>query len=286
VVPVEPVGRCIYCGKTDPAPARRFTDEHVVPYAFGGNLVLPEASCLKCQHIINKEIETPVLSGDWGNLREKYRMPTRGRSGRTHVASSDHSGRRMMIPIDDYPAIVPFWSFGTARLINGSQNLQRRQISLLGDSDGVEDRACKTKHPTWNGTYSIRVRFDAYARLLAKVAYSWVVATSGTGWFRESITPIIRGIEKDFTTHVGGLLDGYGANDENDEPSFLIQTTGNGTGLVIFQSKLITGHPISRYHVVLGECDVEIGDDGRTVTLKTAPTNDTIRIERPPSRQS
>lgn len=41
----EPAGFCIYCHARD----CDLTDEHIVPYAFGGNLVLPKASCNTCQ---------------------------------------------------------------------------------------------------------------------------------------------------------------------------------------------------------------------------------------------
>src|SRR5258708_37034090 len=82
-IPYLPVGSCIYCGATQPTPGfSRFGDEHIVPFAFGGKLLLPEASCRTCERIINKQIETPVLRQEWGPLRDKMGWPTRDRPGR------------------------------------------------------------------------------------------------------------------------------------------------------------------------------------------------------------
>lgn len=73
-----PVGRCIYCGTKE----GDLTDEHIVPFALGGNMILPKASCIPCQRIINQEIETPtlnVLSGSYGPLRLGLNLPTRNK---------------------------------------------------------------------------------------------------------------------------------------------------------------------------------------------------------------
>jgi hypothetical protein len=43
-----PIRRCIYCGTCvadKRAATARFGDEHIIPFAFGGRLELPEASC-------------------------------------------------------------------------------------------------------------------------------------------------------------------------------------------------------------------------------------------------
>jgi hypothetical protein len=40
---------CIYCGtQADQTEAKELSDEHIIPYALGGNLVLPKASCDRC----------------------------------------------------------------------------------------------------------------------------------------------------------------------------------------------------------------------------------------------
>ena len=39
------IGKCIYCGSTEPA----LTTEHVIPEALGGTELLLEATCEECQ---------------------------------------------------------------------------------------------------------------------------------------------------------------------------------------------------------------------------------------------
>ena len=105
------VGRCIYCGATEPPlGARRFTDEHIIPLALGGNLILQEASCTDCAAIINREIETPVLSLNGGLPTNQAKFPQAGakarggRPGREHVTLtrrwSPHAdpGRGLFLP--------------------------------------------------------------------------------------------------------------------------------------------------------------------------------------------
>src|SRR5271165_2543948 len=53
----EPIGRCIYCGAkryTSNDPLAKLGDEHIIPLAFGGNLLLPEASCRACEKITSR----------------------------------------------------------------------------------------------------------------------------------------------------------------------------------------------------------------------------------------
>ena len=73
-----PVGQCIYCGIVDVPPGmKRFHDEHIVPLALNGTLILPEASCRQCERVINKEIENRLLSEEYARFRAKHGLPTR-----------------------------------------------------------------------------------------------------------------------------------------------------------------------------------------------------------------
>jgi 5-methylcytosine-specific restriction endonuclease McrA len=54
---VKPARVCIYCGRTD-----GLTEEHVVPFALGGNLIIPDASCPSCRDMTSA-FETKVLRG-------------------------------------------------------------------------------------------------------------------------------------------------------------------------------------------------------------------------------
>src|ERR1700733_7626443 len=92
----DPVGSCIYCGRTTlPHGVDRFTDEHIIPLGLGGTRILPEASCVKCQRTINREIETPILFHEWQRFRDKHKFPTRNpkaRRERSHVSAPSLGG--------------------------------------------------------------------------------------------------------------------------------------------------------------------------------------------------
>jgi hypothetical protein len=72
-------GRCIYCGTRD----GKLHKEHIVPLSLGGKHVLPDASCLTCQKLINEKVEQPLLKGMLAPLRIMHAYPSRKRSTKT-----------------------------------------------------------------------------------------------------------------------------------------------------------------------------------------------------------
>ena len=70
------VGRCIYCRATG-----NLTDEHVIPYALGGELVLEDASCSACAKITSKD-ELVCAHDIFGPLRISYNYRTRRKKKR------------------------------------------------------------------------------------------------------------------------------------------------------------------------------------------------------------
>jgi len=69
-------GKCIYCGDTT-SPR---TEEHVLPYAIAGNmLVFEDACCPTCQKKI-LEFEQPTLQESFKHVRYKIGAPSRSKS--------------------------------------------------------------------------------------------------------------------------------------------------------------------------------------------------------------
>lgn len=54
-----PVGQCIYCGRMPPEVA--LEEEHIIPLAINGGLILPDASCRRCADAINTDFEQDFL---------------------------------------------------------------------------------------------------------------------------------------------------------------------------------------------------------------------------------
>ena len=108
---------CIYCGATNV----RLTDEHVVPYAFGGSHVLRKASCDRCANM-TKKFEQRVARDLWGDARTSFNAPTRHK--REHKAyidmpEADHRVRSLTISAQDYPAGFVFYKMSKAGLLCG-----------------------------------------------------------------------------------------------------------------------------------------------------------------------
>jgi hypothetical protein len=81
-----PVGRCIYCGATRYSMDRaKLGKEHIIPEGIGGNLELLEASCFRCEKIINKSERV---------FQTKMFDPIRYQLGMPAPASDRQSDRR------------------------------------------------------------------------------------------------------------------------------------------------------------------------------------------------
>jgi HNH endonuclease len=209
------VGKCIYCGETRlPPGVPRFGDEHIIPFSMGGTLILQEASCKRCEKVINRQIETPVTSQEWGDLRAKRKFPTRNklkRKKRTHVRVRAIDGSLMRLPLADHSTPVLTYKFSQARILSGLPRLlddMSWSAAVLASHD--EELAMRRKYPEWDKTHRIVARPYPFARLLAKIAHGYAVAEYGTSRldaFTPLTTDIILGQSDDYFYTVGGSWD-------------------------------------------------------------------------------
>ena len=125
-----PINQCIYCGIKDV----ELSDEHIVPFALNGNLVIPKSSCEKCQKIINKEIKSKILdpyTGFYGKLRLRLNLTSRTKKGKRKSRKSHPShytldyyhkgGRKNTVntPVKGIPIVVPSMICGFPGIILG-----------------------------------------------------------------------------------------------------------------------------------------------------------------------
>lgn len=76
-VTLTPVGACIYCNQTE-QDGVSLEREHILADGFGGNLILPQASCRRCAKIIHK-FETQTLKSYCGLSRRQLGIKSRKR---------------------------------------------------------------------------------------------------------------------------------------------------------------------------------------------------------------
>ena len=72
-----PVNRCIYCGTIEGP----LSEEHIVPFALGGEHILQAASCRACAKI-TAALEQSICRAMLGNFRVRMRLPTRRKKER------------------------------------------------------------------------------------------------------------------------------------------------------------------------------------------------------------
>ena len=119
---LAPVGRCIYCGSDGGTDGLR--DEHVVPYALGGNTILPSASCAACE-AITSYLDGYLTRGIFLDLRLQTGIQTRRPKERPKerpVTFETESGdRTLVVPVRDHPHFVHLPIWGPPGIMAGEQ---------------------------------------------------------------------------------------------------------------------------------------------------------------------
>jgi len=198
-----PVGACIYCGSTE-----NLSDEHIVPFGLGGNLVLPDSSCQRCARITSA-FERRVLRGFMRDARTTGRFPTRRPKERpstipVEIKRGSHL-ERADVPVADATGFMQLVSFVPAAFLAGMPPV--RGVTLIGVEIIVFGQHPKKLAETL-GTDTLQttssVDATALARMIAKIGYGFAVANEGLFPRSECpVLPFILGSADDGGTWVG-----------------------------------------------------------------------------------
>jgi hypothetical protein len=188
----RPVWRCIYCGDET---RTNLTNEHIIPRGLNGNLVLPKASCKKCQ-CITRTFETTCLRHALlpfryhsGLVHHLHDLPkdvplafrSRPASAPRRVALKDHPNYLLLPVIHGLPGIIsgrpPNTAFGVTYQLYGRKD-EFDALVALNEGEPL--------------TY-IEQQFDlrAFVRMLAKIAHSFAVAKLGLSGFDPDLSAFI-----------------------------------------------------------------------------------------------
>ncbi len=195
--PIGPFNCCIYCGNNE----TNRTDEHAVPEALGGRLILKNASCPTCQKAIDP-FESRCHNQMFAAVRAHLGFKTtksQGRKGRYPV-SVTRGGKRekVLIPIEDHPTMLHLVSFAPPGILFDqppSKDFKdtRWWAWSLGEQhefDGKLGRLQKTIN-------FAEIRLDgvflanSFGRYLAKIAHCSAIAHFGLDSFRPMLLDII-----------------------------------------------------------------------------------------------
>jgi hypothetical protein len=251
----EPVGHCIYCGGTD-----RLSDEHIVPYALNGDLILPKASCEPCRLII-EQFEVRVLRGPMRAFRAvrniRSRNPAKRPTTDTVTIVRDGKQQDVELPLAEFPVGLHFQKFAPPTVLGGEKV---SGITLLThDSPFIQFSGPPMEVVKQRlGADQIWVRQTykpiEFARLIAKIAYSFAFAEGAEGLIKYGESPVVRVIlgETGEIGHWVGSMTEPLTSIPGSLHELYVAPGQDGRGLLVGQVKLFADLPSPRYGVILG----------------------------------
>jgi hypothetical protein len=190
----EPANICIYCGATRYAPDnnRYLAEEHIIPLGLNGSYILPKASCRRCERITGN-VETKVLRGALLGCRTHLNLQTRRPKDRPKSLplfdQTRAQERRVMVPIEDYPANLLLLAMDTPYILRASQPVTfvyRPWHYLFVDKTSVLRRLYGI---TSYATSSLDT--FAFGRMLAKIGHSFAISQMGVNGFLPVLADLI-----------------------------------------------------------------------------------------------
>lgn len=203
-------GRCIYCGEPD-----GLTDEHIIPTALGGTLVLDQASCEACR-VITSEFERRVTRemywplrlrlGLVGSRKHKHERPTHWPG-----VLVDEGGNEEDRPIEvgKFPRVYSVMEFAEPGLRSGSppsEGNPEMKLHLKGDRE--EMAQFLSEAGAERGEFTQTLQWAPFARMIAKIGHAFAVSQVGLQGVEFLLPPIVRGTSAHISSVVGGVAIG------------------------------------------------------------------------------
>jgi len=240
------VGRCIYCGSTE-----GLTDEHIIPEGLHGPWVLPKSSCETCS-VETGRFEQRVLRGPlWPPKTElglKTKRPRERPQGFPLTVVRNGKRVRENVPVGSNLPSVILPLFGKPGFLTPSTPLNSIEITgwyvghisrtpeQVKQELGAEGVWIETNYPVID-----------FARMLAKIAYSYAVAQRGLDHvIAPLVLPGILGKGNDLGQWVGCASDAKPHPDPEALHGLQMHTKGDYIAVAI---QLFTFQPTPIYTV-------------------------------------
>lgn len=246
---IKPLNECMYCGAIED-----LTDEHIIPLALWGDIILPKSSCKPCAEITSK-IERKVLKGFMQDTRNVANAPSRRKNKRPKsvkrtLLNQDGTSFQKTFTLDETYSILTVPEFSKATIFGGETIVQG--INIIGHQQlafGVNMFEFLEDNNAQGIQESTSIDVISFARLLAKIAYGMAVVHNGVFPRDESpLLPIILNQSSDMGFWIGSsdsLLSESKAKhlvlNKNQKYSFSYVHTKsiiqlfNGSGLTAFE---------------------------------------------------
>lgn len=251
----RPVGFCIYCGALD----QTLSDEHVVPYSFGGSGVLPKASCKACAKITS-QFEQFCARTMLGPFRVRIGAPTRRpkqRPKKLNLGLIDEDGahRDVEIPSGDHPGILALPVFANPRLLTLPSDERRETFRMwfgseLSESDLHDILKRHGASAMRIGTFEIL----NFCRLLAKIGHgaAYYFDPSWTEVWEPLLMDLILGRTEKYDLFVGGNDKLYSA-ESMDFPLLFESVDISATRYLVAEFGLFASSGTPVYRVVVAK---------------------------------
>lgn len=248
-------------------PSASLSDEHIIPYALGGTLVLPDASCEDCRKITGAIIEQQVLRRMLGDLRAWRKMPSRKRK-----PAKRYKPRPMLLEVDgrriehDAPTpesrldVVALPALQGPSILEGINPLSIKEwpISAIWSNVAIgksaRDSALK-EHPKAKQMLA-RADFNPalLTKMLAKIGHAFAVAEVGLDGFQPLLPNAIRGIAPWYPGYlVGGDPNPVPKSEYTNEVGLHKSSSSTGQDYLLARIRLFgdLGAPV--YQAVVGK---------------------------------
>lgn len=178
-------------------------DEHIIPEALGGNLLIPEASCAECERIINQEIERPLIRGLFAPARALFGFPSKRPSKRPKEVLTPFVVQNAVelhpVSAGMNPHLFVMHGFKVAGIFKSEpladRDLRNRQIHVrpFDTAEGhakMKELGATGLQAGWADDDTVRM-----GRLIAKIAHALAFADGGGDWigFQQVLPPLILG---------------------------------------------------------------------------------------------
>jgi hypothetical protein len=254
-----PAGRCIYCGSD--ADPDGLGDEHIIPFALGGKMVLPQASCKKCGSITGA-FEGKFIYHYMDAVRWQTHMPSRRPRNRRPTsieAIVGSAGLRRELALKDHPSLGYLLDLPNPGIFRGAEPTDIFQDVTVHSFSAVPDLVQRiARLPDGAITFSGALPVAAFVRTLAKIGHALATAEHGMGYFSPFLEEFIRTGRGPAAYFIGGTYGpGIPAPDQMLHRLGTEVVTFDGRQLVVARIRLfayVVGIPV--YTVVVGELDV------------------------------
>ena len=145
---------CIYCGDRNPP----LGEEHIIPFGLNGNLIIPSASCKKCEKETGY-IERLCLRGMFGPYRVRHGFKSRNPKDRARpfplkLFDKDDNEQTIDLPLADHPTTIALPDFDPPNILSGKpppdpDAISRWRIIFIGSTSDLEKAKNIAAEPIW-----------------------------------------------------------------------------------------------------------------------------------------